>query len=67
MAASRPRVYQGWPLLASVFRPFFLSGSIYAGLAVLVWLPVFYGEVMLTSAFARAGMCMKCSTVTCGR
>jgi len=50
-AAPRPRVYQGWPLLASGFRPFFLLGSIYAGLAVLVWLPVFYGELTLTSAF----------------
>jgi uncharacterized protein involved in response to NO len=51
-AVSRPRVYQGLPLLASGFRPFFLLGSIYAGLAVLVWLPVFYGELTLTSAFA---------------
>jgi uncharacterized protein involved in response to NO len=51
-AASRPRVYHGLPLLASGFRPFFLLGSIYAGLAVLVWLPVFYGELTLTSAFA---------------
>src|SRR5258708_39794044 len=51
-AASRPRVYQGWPLLASGFRPFFLLGSIYAGLAILVWLPVFYGELQLASAFA---------------
>jgi uncharacterized protein involved in response to NO len=51
-AADRPRIYRGWPLLASGFRPFFLLGSIYAGLAVLVWLPVFYGELRLTSAFA---------------
>jgi uncharacterized protein involved in response to NO len=51
-AASRPHAYQGWPLLASGFRPFFLLGSIYAGLAILVWLPVFYGELRLTSAFA---------------
>jgi len=51
-AAPRPRVYQGWPLLASGFRPFFLLGSIYAGLVVLVWLPVFYGELTLTSTFA---------------
>jgi uncharacterized protein involved in response to NO len=28
------------------------SGAIYAGLAVLVWLPVFYGELSLHSAFA---------------
>lgn len=51
-AVSRPRVYQGWPLLAGAFRPFFLLGSIYAGLAILVWLPVFYGELTLTSALA---------------
>jgi uncharacterized protein involved in response to NO len=50
-AASRPRVHEGWPLLASGFRPFFLLGSIYAGLAVQVWLPVFYGELTLASAF----------------
>lgn len=48
---SRPRVYQGWSLLAGSFRPFFLFGSIYAALAILVWLPVFYGEIILTSAF----------------
>src|SRR3954471_7962230 len=49
---SRPRAHQGWPVLASGFRPFFLLGSIYAGLAILVWLPVFYGEITLVSAFA---------------
>jgi uncharacterized protein involved in response to NO len=49
---SRPRTYQGWPLLAAGFRPFFLLGSIHAGLAILVWLPVFYGELTLVSAFA---------------
>ena len=51
-AVSRPRAYQGWPLLAAGFRPFFLLGSVYAGLAMLVWLPVFYGEITLVSAFA---------------
>src|SRR3984893_12039768 len=51
-AADRPRAYPGWPLLASGFRPFFLFGSVYAALAVLVWLPVFYGELTLISAFA---------------
>src|SRR5580765_7163919 len=48
----RLRAYEGPALLASGFRPFFLLGSMYAGLAVLVWLPVFYGELTLTSAFA---------------
>jgi uncharacterized protein involved in response to NO len=52
MAVPRFRVHQGWPLLANGFRPFFLFGSIYAGLAILIWLPVFYGEITLTSAFA---------------
>ena len=52
MAVPRFRAHQGWPLLANGFRPFFLFGSIYAGLAILVWLPVFYGEITLTSAFA---------------
>jgi uncharacterized protein involved in response to NO len=49
---SRLRPHDGWPLLSSGFRPFFLLGSIYAGLAILVWLPVFMGELTLTTAFA---------------
>jgi len=52
MAVPRFRSHQGWPLLGAGFRPFFLFGSIYAGLAILVWLPVFHGEITLTSAFA---------------
>jgi len=52
MAIPRFHVHQGWPLLANGFRPFFLFGSIYAGLAILVWLPLFYGAITLTSAFA---------------
>jgi uncharacterized protein involved in response to NO len=46
------RSHSGPALLANGFRPFFLLGSIYAGLAILVWLPLFYGEITLTSAFA---------------
>ncbi len=44
--------YDGPALFANGFRPFFLLGSIYAGLAILVWLPLFHGEITLTSAFA---------------
>jgi uncharacterized protein involved in response to NO len=51
-AVPRPRPHHGWPLLSSGFRPFFLFGSIYAGLAILVWLPVFMGELTLTTALA---------------
>lgn len=46
------RTHEVPPLFSYGFRPFFLLGSIYAGIAILVWLPVFYGEITLTSAFA---------------
>jgi uncharacterized protein involved in response to NO len=52
MAVPRYRDYQGWPVLAAGFRPFFLLGALQAGTAMLVWLPIFYGELRLTSAFA---------------
>ena len=45
------RTYDGPALFSYGFRPFFLLGSIYAGLAILVWLPVFMGELRLVSAF----------------
>ncbi len=45
------RAYQGPALFSYGFRPFFLLGSIYAGLAILLWLPVFMGELSLVSAF----------------
>ena len=48
----RYRAYRGWPLFANGFRPFFLLGAIQAGLAILIWVPVFYGELKLSSAFA---------------
>jgi uncharacterized protein involved in response to NO len=50
-AVPRFRALRGLPLFANSFRPFFLFGSIQAGLAILVWLPMFYGEITLTSAF----------------
>lgn len=46
------RTYQGPVLFSYGFRPFFLLGSIYAGLAILVWLPVFMGQLSLVSAFS---------------
>ncbi len=48
----RLRDYCGPALLSYGFRPFFLFGSLYAGLAVLAWLPMFYGELELSTAFA---------------
>jgi uncharacterized protein involved in response to NO len=52
MAGARSRNFQGWPLFANSFRPFFLLAAIQAGLSILVWLPMFYGELSVTSAFA---------------
>jgi uncharacterized protein involved in response to NO len=52
MAVPRYRNHQGWPVLSAGFRPFFLAGAIQAAIAIMVWLPVFYGELRLTSAFA---------------
>ena len=34
------------------FRPFFFFGSVYAGSIILVWLPVFYGRLQLSTAFS---------------
>jgi uncharacterized protein involved in response to NO len=51
---TKPRAgdYVGPAVLSHAFRPFFLLGSLYAGLSVLVWIPVFYGELSLHSVFA---------------
>jgi uncharacterized protein involved in response to NO len=48
----RYRKYRGYQLFANGFRPFFLLGAVQAGLSILVWLPLFYGELKLFSAFA---------------
>jgi uncharacterized protein involved in response to NO len=41
----------GPALLSYGFRPFFLFGALYAGFAVLAWLPVFTGALSLMTAF----------------
>ncbi len=48
----RLRDYKGPALLSYGFRPFFLFGSLYAGLAIIAWLPLFYGKLELSTAFA---------------
>ncbi len=44
--------YAGPAVLSYGFRPFFLLGSIWAGLEVLAWLPMFYGELSMATAFS---------------
>jgi uncharacterized protein involved in response to NO len=46
------RNFQGPPLFSYGFRPFFFFGSVYAGAAILVWLPTFYGQIEIPTAFA---------------
>jgi uncharacterized protein involved in response to NO len=48
----RREVYQGPAILSYGFRPFFLASALYAALAVLLWLPMFFGELGTWSAFA---------------
>ena len=51
--SSVPRLkdYRGPALLSYGFRPFFLLGAVYAGLAILAWLPMFNGELELSTTF----------------
>ena len=51
-AIARLKPYAGPALLSYGFRPFFLLGSIWAGLEVLAWLPMFYGELSVATAFS---------------
>lgn len=48
----RLRPHDGPAILSYGFRPFFLLGAVQAGLAVLAWLPMFFGELSLSTAFA---------------
>jgi uncharacterized protein involved in response to NO len=48
----RLKDYRGPVLLSYGFRPFFLFGAIYAGLGVLAWLPMFNGELELSTDFS---------------
>jgi uncharacterized protein involved in response to NO len=52
MSEPRLRDYQGPALFSYGFRPFFFFGAVYAGAIILVWLPVFYGQLQLGTAFA---------------
>jgi len=48
----RLRDYSGPAVLSYGFRPFFLCGALYAGIAILVWLPMFEGSLALATTFA---------------
>lgn len=52
MAIPRTRPGNYPAILSYGFRPFFLLGALYAGGAILLWLPLFYGQLATLSAFA---------------
>jgi len=51
-AVPRLKPYAGPALLSYGFRPFFLLGSIWAGLEILAWLPILHGRLSLASSFS---------------
>jgi len=50
-ALRRRREYAGPVLFSYGFRPFFLGGALWAALSVLLWLPQYFGELSLPTAF----------------
>lgn len=52
MAIPRTRPGNYPAILSYGFRPFFFLGSFYAGLTILLWLPLFYGVLQINSLFA---------------
>ncbi|MGE0005067.1 MAG: NnrS family protein [Parvibaculaceae bacterium] len=52
MATARIRPGRYPAVLSYGFRPFFLAGALYAGLTILLWLPLFRGRLEISSLFA---------------
>jgi uncharacterized protein involved in response to NO len=51
-AALRRRFeYAGPAIFSYGFRPFFLGGAVWAALSVALWLPQYFGEMSLPTAF----------------
>jgi uncharacterized protein involved in response to NO len=46
------RSYPGPAILSYGFRPFFLAGAIYAGLGILIWLPLYSGDLSFPTTFS---------------
>lgn len=48
---SHLRGYHGPAILSYGFRPFFLAATIYAGIGIGIWLPLFAGQIIIPTAF----------------
>ncbi len=51
MPVPRLKAYAGPAILSYGFRPFFFFGALYAGLAILLWLPMVFGQLRLLTSF----------------
>ena len=51
-AIPRLRSFAGPAILSYGFRPFFLAAGIWAGLGILIWLPLFAGDIAIPTAFS---------------
>lgn len=49
---SRLKVSSGPAILSYGFRPFFLAGALYGGLGIAIWLPLFFGDIAIPTAFS---------------
>jgi uncharacterized protein involved in response to NO len=52
MPVPRLRTHAGPAVLSYGFRPFFLLGSIFSAIAILLWLPLYLGELHIPTAFS---------------
>lgn len=50
-ALQRRRDYAGPALFSYGFRPFFLGGAVWAAFGMILWLPQYFGEVILPTHF----------------
>jgi uncharacterized protein involved in response to NO len=51
-AIPRLKSFRGPALLSYGFRPFFFLGAVYAALAIVLWLPLWEGEIAIPTLFA---------------
>ena len=61
MGIPRLRAYRGPAILSYGFRPFFLLGSLYAAFSILLWLPIYSGQIeSLAHSRRSTGTSTKC-------
>jgi uncharacterized protein involved in response to NO len=51
-ALRRRRDYVGPAIFSYGFRPFFLGGAVWAALSIALWLPQYFGDIALPTAFS---------------